>query len=199
MSRRATEQGAVNVGQGFPDYPIDPDLAACVTDAVSGGLQPVRAHGGQRPRCASPLPRRSPPRRPHRRPRDRAHHQLRRHRIYLLRHPGRGRPRATRPSSSTRPTTPTIRRSASPAGAASTFRCGRRISATTGTACADLVSDARGSSSSTIRTIPPAPWPRAADLDALRLAADAATVPSPCWPTRCTSTCCTTAACTSRS
>jgi len=28
MSRRATEQGAVNVGQGFPDYPIDPELAA---------------------------------------------------------------------------------------------------------------------------------------------------------------------------
>ena len=32
MSRRATEMGAVNVGQGFPDYPIDPDLAACVTE-----------------------------------------------------------------------------------------------------------------------------------------------------------------------
>src|SRR5262245_57244500 len=38
MSRRATEQGAVNVGQGFPDYPIDPDLAACVTDAVQAGF-----------------------------------------------------------------------------------------------------------------------------------------------------------------
>jgi methionine transaminase len=38
MSRRATEQGAVNVGQGFPDYPIDPDLAACVTDAVRAGF-----------------------------------------------------------------------------------------------------------------------------------------------------------------
>src|SRR6188768_79455 len=38
MSRRATEQGAVNVGQGFPDYPIDPELAACVTDAVQAGF-----------------------------------------------------------------------------------------------------------------------------------------------------------------
>lgn len=37
MSRRAIEQGAVNVGQGFPDYPIDPDLAACVADAVTAG------------------------------------------------------------------------------------------------------------------------------------------------------------------
>ena len=38
MSRRAAEQGAVNVGQGFPDYPIDPRLAACVTDAVAAGF-----------------------------------------------------------------------------------------------------------------------------------------------------------------
>jgi methionine aminotransferase len=38
MSRRAMEQGAVNVGQGFPDYPIDPDLAACVSDAVAAGF-----------------------------------------------------------------------------------------------------------------------------------------------------------------
>ncbi len=38
MSRRAIEQGAVNVGQGFPDYPIDPDLASCVADAVTAGF-----------------------------------------------------------------------------------------------------------------------------------------------------------------
>ena len=38
MSRRAMEQGAVNVGQGFPDYPIDPDLATCVADAVKAGF-----------------------------------------------------------------------------------------------------------------------------------------------------------------
>ncbi len=38
MSRRAAEQGAVNVGQGFPDYPIDPQLAACVSDAVAAGF-----------------------------------------------------------------------------------------------------------------------------------------------------------------
>ncbi len=38
MSRRAIEQGAVNVGQGFPDYPIDPALATCVNDAVAAGF-----------------------------------------------------------------------------------------------------------------------------------------------------------------
>ncbi len=38
MSRRAAEQGAVNVGQGFPDYPIDPRLAECVTEAVQAGF-----------------------------------------------------------------------------------------------------------------------------------------------------------------
>jgi len=38
MSRRAAEQGAVNVGQGFPDFPIDSRLAACVNDAVAAGF-----------------------------------------------------------------------------------------------------------------------------------------------------------------
>src|SRR5687768_15902512 len=38
MSRRAAELGAVNVGQGFPDYPIDPKLAECVTEAVTAGF-----------------------------------------------------------------------------------------------------------------------------------------------------------------
>lgn len=38
MSRRAIEQRAVNVGQGFPDYPIDDQLAACVAEAVRAGF-----------------------------------------------------------------------------------------------------------------------------------------------------------------
>ena len=38
MSRRAAETGAVNVGQGFPDYPIDPRLSTCVTEAVQAGF-----------------------------------------------------------------------------------------------------------------------------------------------------------------
>jgi methionine aminotransferase len=38
MSRRAAETGAVNVGQGFPDYPIEPRLAECVTEAVAAGF-----------------------------------------------------------------------------------------------------------------------------------------------------------------
>lgn len=37
MSRRALEEGALNIGQGFPDYPIDPRLAACLVDVVGEG------------------------------------------------------------------------------------------------------------------------------------------------------------------
>ncbi|MFI4889101.1 MAG: methionine aminotransferase [Steroidobacterales bacterium] len=37
ISRRALEEGAVNVGQGFPDYPIDARLADFVQRAIQGG------------------------------------------------------------------------------------------------------------------------------------------------------------------
>ena len=37
MSRRALEEGALNIGQGFPDYPIDPRLAAALTAVVGEG------------------------------------------------------------------------------------------------------------------------------------------------------------------
>jgi methionine aminotransferase len=37
MSRRALEEGALNIGQGFPDYPIDPRLAESLTAAVAEG------------------------------------------------------------------------------------------------------------------------------------------------------------------
>lgn len=37
MSRRAAETGAINLGQGFPDYPIDPRLAALVHQAMAEG------------------------------------------------------------------------------------------------------------------------------------------------------------------
>jgi methionine aminotransferase len=37
ISRRAIEEGAVNVGQGFPDYPIDPKLAEFVQRAILDG------------------------------------------------------------------------------------------------------------------------------------------------------------------
>jgi methionine aminotransferase len=37
ISRRAAEAGAVNVGQGFPDYPVDPALAEAVTTAMAEG------------------------------------------------------------------------------------------------------------------------------------------------------------------
>ena len=37
MSRRASETGSVNLGQGFPDYPIDPRLTELVTQAMNEG------------------------------------------------------------------------------------------------------------------------------------------------------------------
>jgi len=37
MSRRALDEGALNIGQGFPDYPIDPRLAETVAEAITDG------------------------------------------------------------------------------------------------------------------------------------------------------------------
>jgi methionine aminotransferase len=37
MSRRAIEEGALNIGQGFPDYPIDATLAHSLVEAVAEG------------------------------------------------------------------------------------------------------------------------------------------------------------------
>ena len=37
MSRRALEENALNIGQGFPDYPIDPRLASSLSEAVTAG------------------------------------------------------------------------------------------------------------------------------------------------------------------
>src|SRR3954451_16186319 len=38
MSRRARELGALNLGQGVPDYPIDPRLTELVTEAMAQGF-----------------------------------------------------------------------------------------------------------------------------------------------------------------
>src|SRR5471030_1615351 len=37
MSRRARELGALNLGQGFPDYDIDPRITQLVTAAMAAG------------------------------------------------------------------------------------------------------------------------------------------------------------------
>src|ERR1700675_3651427 len=37
MPRRALDEGALNIGQGFPDYPIDPRLAASLVDVIGEG------------------------------------------------------------------------------------------------------------------------------------------------------------------
>ncbi len=38
MSTLASEKGAVNLGQGFPDFECDPQLVGAVTDAMTRGL-----------------------------------------------------------------------------------------------------------------------------------------------------------------
>src|SRR6478735_6804503 len=38
MSALATETGAVNLGQGFPDFECDPRLVSAVSDAMARGL-----------------------------------------------------------------------------------------------------------------------------------------------------------------
>ena len=37
MSRRAHEEGALNIGQGFPDYPIDPRLGQSLIETIAEG------------------------------------------------------------------------------------------------------------------------------------------------------------------
>jgi methionine aminotransferase len=37
MSRRALEENALNIGQGFPDYPIDPRLSQALCDVIAEG------------------------------------------------------------------------------------------------------------------------------------------------------------------
>jgi methionine aminotransferase len=37
MSQRATELGAINLGQGFPDYDVDPELVRCLHQAMLEG------------------------------------------------------------------------------------------------------------------------------------------------------------------
>ena len=38
MSQLAAEKGAVNLGQGFPDFECDPKLVNAVTEAMTQGL-----------------------------------------------------------------------------------------------------------------------------------------------------------------
>src|SRR5258708_37116877 len=37
MSRRALEERAVNLGQGFPDYPVDPGLSQALIETIAEG------------------------------------------------------------------------------------------------------------------------------------------------------------------
>ena len=37
MSRRALEENALNIGQGFPDYPVDPRLSQALIDVIAEG------------------------------------------------------------------------------------------------------------------------------------------------------------------
>jgi methionine transaminase len=58
MSRRAHELGALNLGQGFPDYDIDPRLTALVTAAMTAGhnqYAPMEGLASLRERIAAKL------------------------------------------------------------------------------------------------------------------------------------------------
>ncbi|MEZ5458460.1 MAG: methionine aminotransferase [Steroidobacteraceae bacterium] len=46
ISQRARSSGALNIGQGFPDYPIDPLLAQYVTEAMAAGHNQYAAGDG---------------------------------------------------------------------------------------------------------------------------------------------------------
>ena len=194
MSRRAAEQGAVNVGQGFPDYSIDPRLAACVTDAVAAGFNqyaPMEGNRALRAAIAAKITagggREVDPETEITVTCGGAESIY--SAIQAMVGPG------TRPSSSTRPTTPTTRRSASRAGAASTFRSRRRISAMTGIASREPDQ----------RAYPAHPHQQSAQpglhrgdgaRTSMRWRSSRATGPSPCWPTKSTNTSSTTAAST---
>ena len=43
MSQLALKHGAVNLGQGFPDFNCDARLQQCLAEAVQCGPQPIRA------------------------------------------------------------------------------------------------------------------------------------------------------------
>ena len=49
MSRRAAEENALNIGQGFPDYAIDPRLSASLIEVIGEGRNqyaPMEGVGG---------------------------------------------------------------------------------------------------------------------------------------------------------
>ena len=87
ISRRAEELGAVNLGQGFPDYPIDPRLIELVTAAMRAGFNqyaPMAGVPALQEQIAADVQRRhgiawmrS----------SRGHHHAGRHRGHLLGHP----------------------------------------------------------------------------------------------------------------
>lgn len=144
MSRRAAELGALNIGQGFPDYPIAPKLAAALAAASAGGhnqYAPMEGLVALREAIAAKLL---------------ASHELvvdpiseitvtcgATEALYSAIQAAIG-PGARR-SSSIPPTTPTTPRSALPAGARSTYRSRRRAFVTIGIVCARPFRRARGS------------------------------------------------------
>ena len=80
MSRRALEEGALNIGQGFPDYPIDPRLSESLLEAVAEGHNQYAPMEGRDRSCASRSPESSTSYADRGRSADRDHRHLRRHR-----------------------------------------------------------------------------------------------------------------------
>ncbi len=58
MSRRAVEENALNIGQGFPDYPVDPRLSQALIETIAEGRNqyaPMEGVGELREQIAAKL------------------------------------------------------------------------------------------------------------------------------------------------
>jgi methionine aminotransferase len=83
MSQRAAELGAVNLGQGFPDYDIDPRLAELVHEAMRQGYNQYAPMPGM-PQLREAIAAKLAQLRAGRRSGARGHRDARRHRGDLL-------------------------------------------------------------------------------------------------------------------
>ena len=59
MTRLAIRHGAINLAQGFPDFPAPQEIKDAACAAIAGGRQPVRDHLGSASACATRSPRRA--------------------------------------------------------------------------------------------------------------------------------------------
>ena len=155
MSRLAAETGAINLGQGFPDFDPPARLRELVAQHLARRPQPVRADGGTAGALRRDRRGRGAPAWLAHRSRRRDHGHRRRHRGAVRRDPRhRARGRGGGPARS-RATTPTGPPRSLPARASCACRSRSRTSASTGSASRPRSGRARASWSSTRRSTRP--------------------------------------------